>query len=405
MLRLLLLLGISAFPAFAADWPTLHGPARDGHSTERGLNWKWKPQGPATAWKSEVGAGLAGPAVADGTVYLFHRIDRDDVLTAWNAETGKELWKYAKPTKFVDDYAVGDGPRCTPLIHGGTVFVYAADGQLHAVAAKSGKEIWSRNLFKEYAAPKGYFGVGAGPAVVDDKLIVNVGAKGACVVALDLATGKELWKTGNDAASYSSITSTQINGTPHVVAFTRAGLLVLDAKNGTVKFRKDWRSRLDASVNASTPIIWNDQVFLTASYGTGAALLKLKGEEPEEIWTGDKSMSCQFNTPVRIGDHLYGLHGRQEGRSAELRCVEWSTGKVLWSQERFGLAHVIAVDGGLLAITEGGELIRFEASPKAYSEVARATVADGTVRAAAALADGRLYLRNEKMLFCISLKP
>jgi len=391
-------------PAIAADWPCLLGPTRDGQSTEVGLNWEWPKEGPPITWKMEIGSGLAGVSVAGGSVFVFHRVEKDDVLQAVDAATGKELWKFSYPSKFIDDYRVGDGPRCTPLVSKGTVFAYAADGQLHAVDAKSGKLLWAKNLSKEYEPPQGYFGVGAGPAIIAGNLLVNVGAKGASIVAFDPATGKEVWKIADDAASYSAITEATLDDKTYAVAFTRAGLLVLDAKSGEVRYTKAWRSRLDASVNAATPIVRKDEVFLTASYGTGATLLKLKGNEPDEIWANDKSMSSQFNTPVRVGDHLYGIDGRQEGKSARLRCVEWATGKVMWSKEKFGCAHVIAVDGGLLAVSEDGELTRYDASPKAFVEKAKATVVDGVVRAAPALADGRLYLRNESKLICVKLK-
>ena len=98
------------------------------------------------------------------------------------------------------------------------------------------------------------------------------------------------------------------------------------------------------------------------------------------------------------------MDGRQEGRAARLRCVEWKTGKVQWTQEKFGLASLIAVDGGLLAITEDGDAVRFDASEKEYVERARATLVTGVVRAAPALADGRLYVRDEKELVCVKLK-
>src|SRR5204863_1915772 len=140
------------------------------------------------------------------------------------------------------------------------------------------------------------------------------------------------------------------------------GLEALDPKTGAVAYSYPWRSRLDASVNAATPLVYKGDIFLTASYGTGAVLLRPKGAELEEVWTNDRSLSCHYNTPVRVGDYLYGVHGRQEGR-AELRCVEWKTGAVKWTVPRFGVACLVAVDGGLLALTEGGELVPFDASP------------------------------------------
>jgi hypothetical protein len=179
---------------------------------------------------------------------------------------------------------------------------------------------------------------------------------------------------------------------------------VIDAESGKVKFTKEWRARLDASVNAATPIVRKDEVFLSSSYGVGAVVLKAKADEWDELWSGDRSLSCHYDTPVLVGDHLYGLDGRQEGGGARLRCVEWKSGEVKWSVDRFGCASTLAVDGGLLAVTERGELVRFEASPKSYKELARAKVLDGVTRAAPALSDGRLFVRDDKRLVCVKLK-
>ncbi len=405
--RVALSLALVLTPALRAeggDWPNLHGPARDNHSAETGLNWTWGKDGPPIAWKLDVGAGFAGVAVAGGSVFLFHRVGTEEVLTALDPATGKEKWKHAGRTRYVDDFGFDDGPRCVPVVAGGRVFALGADGDLYAVEAATGKPLWHRNVRADYGAPKGYFGVGASPIILAEKLLVNVGGKGAGVVALDPATGKELWKSTNDPPSYAAPSVMELGGKPYAAFLTRSGLVVVDPTNGAVKFTKPWRSRLDASVNAAAPVVRKDEVFLTASYGTGAVLLKVKGDDLEEVWSNDRSLSCHYNTPVLVGDYLYGVHGRQEGGAAQLRCVEWKTGEVKWAAERFGMAGVLAVDSGLLAVTEGGLLVRFAADPKEYKELAQVKVLDGTVRAAPALADGRLYLRNEKQLVCLKLK-
>lgn len=390
-------------PLRAADWPNVHGPARDNHSAESGLNWTWGKAGPPVAWNREVGAGFAGVAVSGGLVFLFHRVENEEVLLALEAATGNEKWKHAARTKYVDDFGFDDGPRCVPIVNGGRVFVLGADGDFRAVDAKSGKQLWHRNIVADYRVKKGYFGVGAGPIVLGEMLLVNVGGKGAGIVAFDPATGKELWKATDDPPSYAAANAMTLDGKPHGVFLTRSGLVVIAAANGAVKFSKEWRARLDASVNAATPIVRKDEVFLSSSYGVGAVVLKAKAEEWEELWSGDRSLSCHYDTPVLVGEHLYGIDGRQEGGAARLRCVEWKTGTVKWSVDRFGCASLLAVDGGLLAVTERGELVRFEASPTAYKELARAKVLDGVTRAAPALSDGRLFVRDDKRLVCVKL--
>ena len=393
-----------ATPLFAADWPQFHGPGRDNQSAETGLNWNWPKDGPPIAWKIEVGQGWAGPVVAGERVILFHRVENDEVIACLDPATGKEKWKFTYRTRYRDQFGFDEGPRATPVIAGDKLFTLGANGDLHGLELATGKKLWSRNLLADYDASKGFFGIASSPIVVGGKLLVNVGGRGAGIVAFDPTTGKELWKANNDAASYSSPTVAEIDGKTLALFLTREGLVMLDPNTGKIGYTFPWRPRLNESVNAATPLVWKNDIFITVSYGTGAILLRPKGAELEELWSGDKSMSCQFNTPVRVGEYLYGAHGRVDARNVDMRCVEWKTGAVKWSQPKFGSTTVIAVDGGLIGMTEAGDLVRFDSSPEAFKETARATILSSPTRAAPALADGRLYARDGKHLVCVKLK-
>src|SRR5262249_43149538 len=137
-------------------------------------------------------------------------------------------WRQVYRTKYRDDFDFDNGPRATPTIHDGKVFTLGANGDLTAVALATGKKLWTRNLFEDYKADKGFFGVACSPIVIGKKLLVNGGGKGAGVVAFDPDNGKELWKSTDDGASYSSPTAAEIDGKLAAVFFTRAGLRVLD---------------------------------------------------------------------------------------------------------------------------------------------------------------------------------
>ena len=388
----------------AADWPQLLGPARDGHSDETKLKWDWPASGPPIAWKKEVGTGWAGPVVASGKLILFHRVDDDEVVACFDPATGKEQWTFKYRSRYRDDFGFDNGPRATPTIANGKVFTLGANGDLHAFDLASGNKLWARNLLADYKASKGFFGVACSPLVVEGKLLVNVGGKGAGVVAFDPNNGKELWRATSDEASYSSPTAANLNGRLSAVFLTRAGLKVLDPTSGKVLYDFPWRPRINESVNAATPLVWKDEIFLTVSYSTGAVLLKAKGTELDEVWSNDRSLSCQYNTPVRVGDYLYGVHGRSDVGTAQLRCVEWKTGAVKWSELNFGVSSLIAVDGGLLALTEAGDLVRFDASPEKYRERARASILGKPTRAVPALSDGRLFARDGNKLVCVKLR-
>jgi outer membrane protein assembly factor BamB len=388
----------------AADWPQLFGPARDGHSTETKLNWNWPKEGPPVAWTKTVGTGWAGPVVAEGRVYLFHRIGAEEILECLEPADGKRKWHSTYETKYRDDFGFDDGPRATPTVAEGRIFTLGANGDLSAFNGLDGKRIWHRNLRADYKADKGFFGFACSPLVIGTAVLINVGGKGAGVVAFDVASGKELWKSTDDGASYSSPVAAEIDGKPAAVFLTRYGLRILDPGTGRQRHEFEFRPRLNESVQGATPLVWKDQVFLTVSYSTGAALLRAKGNELEEVWANDRTLSSQYNTPVRVGDYLFGVHGRADVGTAILRCVEWKTGAVKWSEPKFGVASLIAVDGGLVALAESGELVRFDAVPEGYKERGRAAILTKPTRAAPALAEGRVYARDGTKLVAVDLR-
>jgi hypothetical protein len=399
-------------PLSAADWPQFLGPTRNGVSPETGLVKSWPEKGPPVVWEREVGEGYSGPVVADGTLILIHRVADEEVVEALDATTGKPRWKFAYPTKYSDQLGKGDGPRSTPAIAGGKVYTLGAEGMLHCLDLKGGKKVWEKSLATDYELRPSYFGVGTSPLIEGDLLLINVGARGAGIVAFDKNSGKEAWKVTEkefwkmteDEASYSSPVAATIDGARHVFFFTRTGLVDLDPKEGKVRSSKRWRARINESVNAAAPLVIDDQVFLTSSYGTGAVLLRVRKDAVEEVWQGDRSLSAHYNTPMHKDGYLYGIDGRQE-RGARLRCVELKSGTVKWEKESFGCASLILADGMLIALTEGGELVLIEPTPDGYREKSRAAVLDAKpCRAEIALADGKLYGRDGKKLVCWNVK-
>jgi outer membrane protein assembly factor BamB len=387
----------------AADWPQFLGPNRDGASAEKGLFETWTKKGPPPRWSVPVGEGYAGPVVVGDRVILFHRAGNQEVIECFERDKGKSSWKYAYATKYRDQLGKGDGPRATPVVSGGKVYTLGAEGVLTCVELEGGKKVWQEALASKYKLPASYFGVGTTPLVEGDLLLVNVGAKGAGVVAFNKDSGEEVWKATDHHASYSSPVAATIDGVRHAIFFTREGLLSLDPANGKERFSMRWRARQDASVNAATPLVVGDEIFVTASYNTGALLARAKKDGVKEIWSNDDSLSAHFNTPVVRDGFLYGIDGRQE-EGARLRCVEWKTGKVRWTKEDFGCAALLLADGHVIALTEAGDLVLFEATPEGYHEKGPAAGLAAPCRAHLALADGRLYGRDAKQLHCWNLK-
>jgi outer membrane protein assembly factor BamB len=409
------------------DWPQILGPNRNGIYSGPEIVPSFPRTGPPQLWVRNVGAGFAGPAVAGDRLILFHRINSRpstslgtavsssngrETVEAMDARTGKTIWTFDYPTAYRDDFGFDEGPRAIPVIAGGRVFTHGADGMLHGIDLATGKMLWSVDSRRVFDAPKGYFGVASAPVVDGNRVLVNIGGTkglgpptpgdGGGIVAFDAATGKTLWTATSDEPSYSAPLIADINGQHTGVFFTRTGLVAVDPSNGRVLYQYRWRARMAASVNAATPIVSGDRIFLSASYGTGAVLLQVANNTVKPIWSGDESMSNHYSTSVLKDGYLYGFDGRQEFGQT-LRCVELATGKVMWNVDGFGAGTLLIAAETLVIMRESGELAFASASPKAFRVLSRAQLLKGVVRAYPALANGRYYVRNEQQLSAFDL--
>ena len=402
------LLALAALPARAAaqdgkDWPQFLGPTRDGVYAGNDLAAEWPAGAPAVVWKREVGQGWSGPVVSGGKLILFHRLADKEVVECLDAFSGKPLWTADYPTAYKDDFGFDEGPRATPAVAGGKVYTHGAEGVLHCWDLATGKRVWRVDTKETLRAGKGFFGPACSPLVERDAVILNVGGKGAGVVAFDKATGEIVWRATDDEAGYSSPVAATVGGKRRVLALTRAGLVSLDPKTGEVQFRFPWRSRQHASINAATPLVIDDLVFISASYNTGAALLRVGGKGPEKVWSSDEALSNHYATSVRHGDFLYGFHGRQED-GPSFRCVELKTGKVRWEEESFGAGTVLLAGDRLVILHEKGQLLTAPATPEAFKPGRRAQVLPFEARAYPALAGGLLYARAKDKFVCLDLR-
>jgi outer membrane protein assembly factor BamB len=222
-------------------------------------------------------------------------------------------------------------------------------------------------------------------------------------VAVDKASGDVLWKNSDDEAGYSSPVAATIHQRRYAFFFTRAGLVAVDPADGKIQFHYPWRSTMDASVNAATPLIIDDAIFLSASYGTGAILLRVRDNGIEKVWSGNDILSNHYATSVCYRGFLYGLDGRADLGTPSLRCVELKTGKIRWQEDAVGAATVLLAGDQLMLLTEAGELIRAPAMPEGFKPGDRAQIMPNGVRAYPALADGFLYARSKDKLFCVNL--
>jgi outer membrane protein assembly factor BamB len=398
--------------ALRADWPQFLGPNRDGSAPGESIVSQIPPTGRPILWKRPVGEGFSGPVVVGQQLFLFQSPTAnnkgEEVLESLDIRTGQPTWKIAYPCEYAGGYGTGPGPRATPAVHAGIVFTFGATGTLQGVDQKTGKLLWRRDLAREYNVPEGFFGVGTSPLLEGDKLLVTVGAKKASLVAFEQATGKTAWVASDDEASYASPIVAPIGEQPDTarkgIFFARSGLHVVDLSSGKEEGFFRWRARMNASVNAATPVIVGNQIFLSAEYGTGAILLRWSEGKLDTLWKSQDSLSCHFNTPIALDGYLYGIDGRQEG-GARLRCVNLQSGEPVWTEEGFGCASLTRVDQTIIAVTEAGEMVLWKASPDRYQELGRQRVGIAPTRAHPALASGILYVRTPTELLAIDLRP
>jgi len=390
--------------AQSADWPQFLGPTRGGVYAEPDLADAWPKEGPIVVWRKTVGQGFSGPVIFAGKLILFHRQSDKEVVDCLDAHNGERRWGFDYPTAYRDDFGFDEGPRATPAIAGEHVFTFGAEGALRCSELATGKKVWSVDTKNDFQSGKGFFGMACSPLVEGNAVIINVGGRnGAGIVAFDRATGRVLWKATDDEASCSSPVAATISGNRCALVLTRSELVAVASATGKIRFRFPFQPPMNASVTAATPLVIEDLIFISASYGTGAALLRVKADAVEKLWTADDILSNHYATSVHRDGFLYGFDGRQE-QGCNLRCVELRTGKVRWSQDGFGAGTLMLANSDLLILTEKGELVRAPATPAGFRPTTRAQILSFQVRAHPALANGCLYARSKDQLVCVDLR-
>ena len=386
----------------ASDWPGWLGPTRDGVSPETVQPWKGAPP---VLWRIPTGEGHSSPVVADGKVLVFSKVKDQEAeeLTCLDAATGKSLWTSPDPRPpFSNQF--GNGPRATPLVANGTVFTHGASGMLLARELATGKILWRVDTLKNFNGKNLFFGGSSSPLLAGGKLILLVGGQNAGIVALNPASGKTEWTSTDDRASYSSPIHWKSPEGDRVLALTGRGLACLDLTDGKRLWHYDLVDQLNES--STTPIVLGSRAFVS-SVTAGGALVDL-GNGGKQVWKS-AVLNCYFSTPCPTADAkaVMIVTGRiLPPVSCTLRCVDPGTGKVNWSRQKTGQYHAALLrlaDGRMLLHEDNGELALIEPDTKAYKEICRSKVS-GPTWSHPAIANARLYLRDEKELVCLGLK-
>jgi len=387
MNRLLLLAAITAgftLQTVRADWTFYRGPLQNGVSSEKLAT----PTGDLRQlWKTNVGIGTASIVVSGERAITMGNVRNKDVVYCFDAATGREVWKH--------EYRLGSdprqfegGPASTPTLDGNRVYTVSHQGDLFCLDAATGRPVWYKHYQQDFRGKRPQWGYAGSPLVEGNLLILDVGARGASTVALDKTTGRIVWKSGDDDAGYASPIAADIAGKRAIVMFKASHLIGLDPANGRELWRADWKTSYD--VNAATPIVIGNRIFVSSGYGHGCALFEI-GKTVIKRWE-NKNLRAHINTPVVWQGAIYGIDGDASPKSP-LVCLDLETGKVKWEEKVGGGALVIA-DGKIVLLSEFGELIIGEAAPSGFKPALRQQVLGKRCWVQPTVANGRIFCRN-----------
>ena len=388
--------------ATADDWPFFRGPHFDGTSHESDWVSAWPRSGPKIAWRKQLGLGVSSFAVVGDRALTMSQ--QGDVDTIWclHASDGRELWKFEYPCKYVDHF-FENGTLSTPTVDGSSVFAVAYDGQLHCLDLRTGKLHWRKHLIDDFGGRQSSWDYAGSPLVAGERLIVETGAEGKSTVALNKANGELVWGAGDDLTGYASPIPCNLMGTDAVLVFKARAMIALRLADGQELWRIPWKTKYD--VNASSPIVQENLLLISSGYGgrrARGALFRLEQPEPQQLWVND-DIETKMNSAVMYQGHIYCISERDGG---QLMCVHQLDGSTVWVESSFGqYGALILVDDKLVIQDERGDVVIASASSDRYRELARATVLDRRCWVQPVLANGRLFLRNNKgRIVCLDLR-
>ena len=382
------------------EWHQWRGPNRDGKSDETGLLEAWGPNGPPLAWRvGGAGTGYSSFSASGGRLLTMGASGGVEYVMAFDVRSGDKLWKTPLGRRY-RNYE-GDGPRGTPTVDDRRVYALGAGGDLSSLKVETGEVVWSLNVLQRFRATNIPWGISESPLVLDDRVLVNAGGRGASIVALDKNDGSVIWTSLNDMAGYSSAVVHRVGDITAAVFLTEERALGVDVDNGRLLWSYDRVANFIA--NVATPIVRGNRVFVSSDYGTGGALLELTptadGLRSDEVYF-NRNMRNHHSSAVLVGDYLYGFSG------STLTAMRFDDGQVAWRHRSVGKGSLVYADERLYLLSERGVLALAEATPDGYRERGRFRIQAGTspTWTHPVVAGGRLYLRDQDAVYAYDIR-
>jgi outer membrane protein assembly factor BamB len=385
--------------AMAEDWPQWLGPRGDGISHETGLIDQWPKTGLKKLWDYNVGIGYSSPIAANGIVYFFATVDKTEVLYAFDAAGGKEIWKQTSPGGWLKDRP---GPRATPLIDGDLIYTYGGEGALICRKIADGSPVWDKFVLKIIGGSPIQWGQSSSPLIVDKLIVVQGGKGGPAAAAFDKATGELVWKSAAKDGAYAHPILINAGKTPQLIIFAADTLYSLNPTNGQTIWSVPWKTKYD--VNAATPIYRDGHLFITSSYDHGCMMLEVSDTAGKKLWE-NKSLACKFQPPILDGDVLYGSNG------GKITCLSWPDGTVKWSADKDKDLNIgdggmlVRVGDRLIALSDSGKLLLLKATPTGVEKISQVDhfVEGSEIWSMPLIYQGRLYVKGKEILICCDL--
>ncbi len=389
----------------ADDWPNWRGAGFDGKSKSKSIIKDWS-EGLNKCWQVDylcqdnATASWSAPVVQGNRLIVPGRNETHDLLFCINTNNGELLWLGSYESEAQTSH--GPGPRATPFIDQDRVYSYGRSGDLTAWKLDNGQLLWRRNV-KEFGGEETTWGLSSSPYVFNDKVIVQGGGN-ATAIAFNKYSGDVLWKSMIGDAGYSASAIINIENDTTLLIYHAMGLSCLDPENGNELWRVLWET--EYGVNATTPIVKDDTIFHTSAYGMGCQLIKAGKNEYNILWTGEV-MAAQHSDPVLLDGYLFGYSGDTFRNKGRFKCVEFKSGKEMWSTDEIGQGTMVYADGHLICLDLKGNLHLLKADPTSYQKLGEIKNAIEGVRHLAwttpIIANGKLYLRYLQKLVCYEI--
>jgi outer membrane protein assembly factor BamB len=402
----------------AIDWNQYRGLQSDNKTDEIITSAKWLEKKQSILWKTDTPLGFSSFSTEGSKAFtLIAEEDEDglirEVCIALDTKSGKRLWstwlcrmdyKSGGGNSGAPNNSGGDGPRSTPSVFNGKVWVYDSDMNLYCINANNGKILWNVQVLKEHSGRNIKWKNSSAPLIEDNLVIVYGGGPNESLLAFYRDSGKIAWKTGDETATHATPISTTIHGIRQVIFFCTSGLVSVDPKNGNELWRQAFPFKVST---AASPVVAGDLVYCSAGYGVGAGLYKISNKNGKltssEIWRKKNDMFNHWSTPIYYKGHLYGMFSFKKYGNGPLQCIELSTGEIKWSKDGYGPGNVILSGDKLIALADNGELAVVLATPKKYDELARKKVLEGKCWSTPILSNGLVLARSTQEAVCIDV--